>query len=281
MDKFPALIAALFFPVLPLFGETTSILEHGAKGDGEFLNTGAIQAAIDQCHDQGGGTVYVPAGRFRTGTIILKSHVGLYLEAGAVLLGSTKLEDYPEMYPAFRSYMDVNYVDKSLIYAEDAEHISIGGQGTIDGQGESAVFDLPGRENYKKRPYLINDCMIYDTRLAAVALEMVDGGTMDRIQIHHITADGARGGIFIRLGNRARHHLALGSGGSKKYDFEENKKLGKVGMGSMQNITISNFRCKGADTVGCCISGIPGYEIRNLTIRDVQLSFAGEGAGKE
>jgi hypothetical protein len=123
--------------------------------------------------------------------------------------------------------------------------------------------------------------VIYDTRLAAVALEMVDGGSMDRIQIHHITANGARGGIFIRLGNRARHHLALGSGGSKKFDFEENKKLGKVGMGSMQNITISNISCTGADTVGCCISGIPGYEIRNLTIRDVHLSFAGEGAGKE
>ena len=125
MVKTTAFIAAMMVLSLPSYAWSASIMDHGAIGDGEFLNTRAIQSAIDQCHKQGGGTVYVPAGRFRTGTIILKSHVSLYLEAGAVLLGSTDLLDYPEIYPAFRSYTDVNYVDKSLIYAEKAENISI------------------------------------------------------------------------------------------------------------------------------------------------------------
>ncbi len=393
MINITALIAALMVLSLPSFAGSASIMDHGANGDGEFLNTEAIQSAIDQCHEQGGGTVYVPAGRFRTGTIILKSHVSLYLEAGAILLGSTELQDYPEIYPAFRSYTDVNYVDKSLIYAERAEHISIGGSGTIDGQGEEDVFDLPGRENYKKRPYmvrmvecrnvrvsgislinsamwvqhylacedlvidgisvkslvnhnndgididccsrvrisncdinsgddaivlkatapkdceqvaisncilssrcnafklgtesvggfkdiLLNNCVIHDTRLAAIAIEMVDGGTADRIQINNITANGAGGAIFIRLGNRARHHLALGSGGGKKYYFEENQKLDKVGMGMMKNISISNFICTGADTVGCSITGIPGFEVQHITLRDIHISFEGEGAEK-
>lgn len=393
MKKIPALITALIVFLLPSFAGSTSIMDHGANGDGDFLNTIAIQSAIDQCFEQGGGTVYMPAGRFRTGTIILKSHVSLYLEAGAFILGSTDLKDYPEIYPGFRSYTDVNYVDKSLIYAEKAENISIYGRGTIDGQGEEDVFDLPGRENYKKRPYiirmvecrdvrisgislinsamwvqhylacedlhidgisvrslvnhnndgididccrrvrisncdidsgddaivlkatapkdceqicisncvlrsrcnaiklgtesvggfkdiLINNCVIYDTRLAAIALEMVDGGTADRIQINNISANGAGAAIFIRLGNRARHHLALGSGGGKKYYFEENQKLDKPGMGMMKNISISNFICTGADTVGCSITGIPGFEVQNITLRDIHISFAGEGAEK-
>lgn len=393
MHKIPTLLATLIISFLPSFAGSVNILDHGANGDGEFLNTKAIQSAIDQCHEQGGGTVYVPAGRFRTGTIILKSHVSLYLEAGAIILGSTELKDYPEIYPEFRSYTDVNYVDKSLIYAEKAKNISICGRGTIDGQGEETVFDLPGRENYKQRPYiirmvecrdvhisgislvnsamwvqhylaceglviegisvnslvnhnndgididccrrvrisncdinsgddaivlkatapkdceqisisncilrsrcnaiklgtesvggfkdiLVSNCVIYDTRLAAIALEMVDGGTADRIQINNISANAAGGAIFIRLGNRGRHHLAQGSGGGKKYYFQENEKLDKVGMGMMKNITISNFIYTGADTVGCSITGIPGFEVQNITLRDIHISFTGEGAGK-
>jgi polygalacturonase len=155
MKKITLLITALIVSFLPSFGGPVNIMEHGANGNGEFLNTKAIQSAIDLCHEQGGGTVYVPAGRFRTGTLILKSNVSIHLEAGAVILGSTELKDYPEIYPDFRSYTDVNYVDKSLVYAEKAENISIQGEGTIDGQGGDNVFDLPGRENYKKRPYLV------------------------------------------------------------------------------------------------------------------------------
>jgi hypothetical protein len=88
------------------------------------------------------------------------------------------------------------------------------------------------------------------------------------------------GAIFIRLGNRARHHLALGSGGGKKFYFEENKKLPYVGMGKMQNVTISNFICTGADTIGCSITGIQGFEVQNLTLRDISISFEGEGADR-
>ena len=111
----------------------------------------------------------MPAGRFRSGTLILKSHVSLYLEAGAIILGSTELKDYPEIYPAFRSYTDVNYVDKSLIYAEKAENISICGRGTIDGQGEEGVFDLPGRENYKKRPYMVRMVECQDVLISGIS----------------------------------------------------------------------------------------------------------------
>ena len=55
------------------------ITDFGAVGDGKTLNTAAIQNAIDTCTSAGGGQVIVPAGRFLSGTICLKSNVELHL----------------------------------------------------------------------------------------------------------------------------------------------------------------------------------------------------------
>ncbi len=41
-----------------------NVKEYGAIGDGQALETSAIQAAIDACREQGGGTVVVPAGSY-------------------------------------------------------------------------------------------------------------------------------------------------------------------------------------------------------------------------
>ena len=71
----------------------TNIVNFGAVGDGQTLNTQAIQRAIDACEK--GGTVYVPEGIYVTGALYLKSDMTLYLEAGSVLLGSGDLSQYP------------------------------------------------------------------------------------------------------------------------------------------------------------------------------------------
>lgn len=71
-----------------------SIVDHGAVGDGETLNTEAIQRTMDTCSRKGGGTVRVPAGRFVTGTILIKDNCTLYLDEGAMLLGSLNPADY-------------------------------------------------------------------------------------------------------------------------------------------------------------------------------------------
>ena len=70
-----------------------NIVDFGAKSDTTVLSTEAIQQTIDQCSKEGGGRVIVPAGMFKTGTLVLKSHVDLHLETGATLYGSTRLED--------------------------------------------------------------------------------------------------------------------------------------------------------------------------------------------
>ncbi|MAX23865.1 MAG: polygalacturonase [Phycisphaeraceae bacterium] len=115
--------------------KTYNIEDYGAVGDAVTLNTNSIQKAIDECAKNGGGTVYVPSGKFLTGTLILQDNIHLFLESGAVLLGSTEHKDYPRQpLPVYRSQKDPGgwY---ALIYAEGTSDISITGFGTIDGQG--------------------------------------------------------------------------------------------------------------------------------------------------
>ena len=99
--------------------EVLSIRAFGAVGDGTRLDTAAIQAAIDTCHARKGGTVVVPAGRYLTGTIVLKSHVTLSLSAAATLLGTTDLKQYATNV-ARCGFINESAIDKCLIYAEDA-----------------------------------------------------------------------------------------------------------------------------------------------------------------
>ena len=104
-------------------GKVFNILDFGAKGDGTTNNTQAFQQAIDALVDVGGGRLIVPEGTFLTGSIWLKSHVDLYLEKGAVLLGSLNPDDYRKArHPA-------------LILAHQQKNISISGQGVINGRG--------------------------------------------------------------------------------------------------------------------------------------------------
>jgi polygalacturonase len=81
--------AALALTGLRAIAGDISANDFGAVGDGVTLNTAALQRAIDTCSADGGGTLILPAGRYVTGTLELKSGVTLRLARDAVLLGST------------------------------------------------------------------------------------------------------------------------------------------------------------------------------------------------
>jgi len=55
----------------------------------------ALQKAIEACAAAGGGTVYLPPGQYTSGTLRLRSHVGLELAQGATLFASPAPADYP------------------------------------------------------------------------------------------------------------------------------------------------------------------------------------------
>lgn len=111
-------------PVRTLF----SVADFGARGDGKTPDTGALQAAIDACARQGGGTVSLPAGTYLSGTLELKSHIVLRLEPGAVLRGSGDLKAYRDN--GFKH--NEMGATTSLIYAIDRTDLRITGGGVID-----------------------------------------------------------------------------------------------------------------------------------------------------
>ncbi|MDR6562313.1 MULTISPECIES: glycosyl hydrolase family 28 protein [unclassified Arcicella] len=147
------------------FSQTYNILDFGAKTDTTFLNTQAIQSAIDKCHSQGGGEVVVPAGRFFTGTVLLKTNVYLKLSAGAILQGSYNPVDYPEHnILAAKKYGTIThnglYVEtmKALVIADNANHIGIIGEGTLKGAGEGNAFQLGLNKDGKPKNIFFISC---------------------------------------------------------------------------------------------------------------------------
>jgi polygalacturonase len=111
-----------------------NILEFGARPDGKTVNTRAIQRAIDAVSQAGGGTVTVPVGAFLTGLIELKSKVTLNLSEGSTLLGSTSMDDY-KFDSSSSGHEGPN--PRHLIFAMNADDVTISGTGQIDGQGPS------------------------------------------------------------------------------------------------------------------------------------------------
>ena len=109
-----------------------SVLDYGAKPDGKTLNTLAIQRAIDDVFRAGGGMVNIPEGTFLTGRIELKSRVTLNLQSGSTLLGSTSINDYSAEHGSSNGSNA-----RHLIFAQDADDVTLTGPGRIDGQGPS------------------------------------------------------------------------------------------------------------------------------------------------
>ena len=186
------LIAILLSALTPIEGSTTmfNIRDFDAKGDKQTNDQAAIQAAIEACSKSGGGTVYFPAGDYLSGTIRLLSHVTLHLDAGATLWASTNPEDYKE---------------RRLLVADDQEHISIVGDGTIHGQGTADYggrWGAPDKPSFRTGILLFQKCRnvtIRDVNILysdswAVHLKRCETVFIDGItllnNIHRLNSDG-------------------------------------------------------------------------------------------
>lgn len=121
-----------------------NVKDYGALGNGQALDSVAIQKAIDACSQAGGGTVYIPEGKYLCGTMHLKSNIHVWLDKGALILGSLNREDFDpyEENPTNCIYQDRShsYFHHSLFHADNANDIALTGFGKIDMQ--SAWEDL-------------------------------------------------------------------------------------------------------------------------------------------
>jgi polygalacturonase len=118
-----------------LSAPTVDASKLGAVADGRTPATAALQKAIDVCAAAGGGTVLVPAGRYLSGALTLRSHVNFQLAAGAVLVASERMEDFP---PVKGRHDGIErMVHAPLLGGTDLQNVAITGRGQIDGRGST------------------------------------------------------------------------------------------------------------------------------------------------
>ncbi|CAN4113629.1 unnamed protein product [Withania somnifera] len=141
---------------------SASVLDFGAVGDGETINTVAFQNAIfylKSFADKGGAQLYVPAGRWLTGSIKLTSHLTLFLEKEAIILGSKDYAhwDILEALPSYGQGIEAHggrY--RSLIFGSNLTDVVVtGNNGTIDGQGSIWWEQFSAHSLNYTRPHLV------------------------------------------------------------------------------------------------------------------------------
>ena len=118
------------------------------------VTTVALQTAIDEASNAGGGKVVVPCGEWTIGTVWLRDKVELNLSAGSVLKGSADLRDYnaDDAYPQNWGSKGEGWSAKHLIIAHEVHDVAITGEGTID--GNAAAFMAEPDEKMRKGDFV-------------------------------------------------------------------------------------------------------------------------------
>ncbi|KAK9121221.1 hypothetical protein Syun_018838 [Stephania yunnanensis] len=162
---------------------TASITDFGGVGDGTTSNTMAFQAAINHlaeiAADGSGAQLFVPPGKWLTGSFNLTSHFTLFLHKDAVLLASQDENDYPLLkpLPSYGRGRDGKEKDaivgrySSLIFGTNLTDVIVTGEnGTIDGQG--ALWWKKYKKGQLKytRPYLIEIMHSNEVQISDITL---------------------------------------------------------------------------------------------------------------
>lgn len=133
------------------------VTEHGVVGDGQTLNTEAFNKVIQEAPE--GAVIHVPAGKYLTGTIHLKSHMTLQLDTLAEIIGTLDLDAYDHYkptkdmtrYDTGEGSVNANLTGderwtKALVLGQNLENVTITGKGTFIGQH---VVDSLGEESMR------------------------------------------------------------------------------------------------------------------------------------
>lgn len=268
------------------------ITRHGAVADGKTLNTAAIQSAIDEAHQAGGGRVVIPEGVFLSGSLFLKKGVELHVAEGARLLGSNNIEDYPKRNTRIEGHFEPWRM--ALINAEQLEGVRISGTGTFDGNGIMywAAFWQRRKENPDctnlevERPrmmfidrctdveikgvklvdsgfwnihlYRCQDVLIEDVSITAPHTGLIRGPSTDGIDI-----DSSRD-IVIR-----RTYISVGDDNIALKGTKGPMALEDKDSPPVENVLVED--CTFGDGAGAIVCGSEATIIRNITVRNSRL----------
>ena len=292
-------IKYLVLVLLPLqaLAKDYNVLDFGARGDGIYKDTEAVQKAIDACSNDGGGRVLIPAGKtVVVGTIFLKDFVTLHVENGATLLGSPDIGDYTDN--TFRNqYKNEPHMDKCLIFARDARSFAIEGYGTIDGNGHPENFT-----NKTGRPMIIRFLNCKDIHMRDITLVNPAAWTSAWIYCDNIAVDG------ISIRSRVNHN---GDGldfdgctnvrvSNSSFDTSDDSiclqasdpekpckyvtitnciftskwagmRIGLLSRGDFESVAVSNCTFNDIDDAGLKIQMNEGGEMKNMTFTNLTM----------
>jgi polygalacturonase len=277
-----------------------NIRKYGAKGDGAALDTAALQAAIDACHQDGGGTVLVPAGTFQIGTVELKSNVTLHIAAAGKLLGTADGKQYHAVDAIpLTGDSTLNDGNWALLFGVNATNVTIEGAGTIDGQGakfHSAVRGTPPPSGLggNRRPYhllfyrcdrlTVRDIALVDCAYHSIRVIQSKHVHMNGLYIHNRVNGNNDGFHFISAEYVTVDNCTILSQddacamfGSCKFItvtnsvFSTRWSVFRFGGGVAENISISN--CVLYDVFGCPIKfqGNEGSRFENISFANLIL----------
>lgn len=284
---------------LPLYagGPVYDITTYGAVGDEKTVNTAAIQKAIDECSNNGGGTVVVPAGKFISGTILIKDGVTLNLDDNAFLLGSADITHY-YMVDSFRTGNNA-LLGNCFVGAVDVENVGITGKGTIDGRGK-LVHANGGTGS--KRPFLVRFVRCKNIKVSGVRLLnstawtciffACDGLTIDGLYINS-RGLGNNDGIGLDCTQNVKItncDIDTGDDGlvfkttwskmaTKNIEVSNMRitsnhagiKTGTESMAPFENIKISNVYIYDTNNGGIKLNTVDGAHMRNIEISDIVM----------
>ncbi len=126
-----------------------NVCDYGAKGDGETIDTNAIQTAIDACGKAGGGVVLLSSGTYLSKPIFLKNKVTLQLDEGAKLKATDVPQDFIKKGRSVETAKSSGDFD-AFVAGKNLVDVTIAGKGVIDGSG--VAWWIPAEKAREKQP---------------------------------------------------------------------------------------------------------------------------------
>lgn len=144
----------------------TNIKDFVSFSNGETDWTISFEKAVEALENNGGGTLFVPAGVYKTRSIELKSNMTLHIDAGAEISFLDVIEDYEILTGNFEGITRDMY--KPCIYAKDACNVTVKGNGTLNGNGRNWWERIWAKTLVEARP-----CLVYFEKCNNVKIQDV------------------------------------------------------------------------------------------------------------